>query len=31
MIGEPTLASVTGLGLKPIDEVDYVIESPTSV
>ena len=31
MIGDPALAPVTSLGLKPIDEVDDVIESPTSV
>jgi hypothetical protein len=26
MIGEPTLASVAGLGLEPVDEIDHVVE-----
>src|SRR6266581_1095717 len=26
MIGEPALPSIAGLGLEPIDEVDYVVE-----
>jgi len=29
VIGEPTLTSVTGLGLEPIDEIDHVVE-PTA-
>src|SRR5215470_2870936 len=27
MIGEPTLSTVAGLGLEPIDEVDHVVEA----
>src|SRR6478672_11616324 len=26
MIGEPALPSVAGLGLEPVDEIDYVVE-----
>jgi hypothetical protein len=26
LIGDPTLPSVTGLGLEPIDEIDHVVE-----
>ena len=29
LIGDPTLPSVTGLDLEPIDEIDHVIESAT--
>jgi hypothetical protein len=28
LIGEPPLPSVTGLGLKPIDEIDHIVEPP---
>ena len=27
LIGEPTLPSVAGLGLEPVDEIDHVVES----
>ena len=30
MIGEPSLASIAGLGLKPVDEIDHVVESAAS-
>jgi hypothetical protein len=26
VIGDPTLPSITGLGLEPIDEIDHVVE-----
>src|SRR3954454_23671403 len=29
MIGEPALASVAGLGLEPVDEIDHVVEPST--
>jgi hypothetical protein len=30
MLGEPPLPSVAGLDLEPVDEVDHVVEAPTS-
>src|SRR6266403_350160 len=30
MISKPTLASVAGLGLEPVDEIDHVVESAAS-
>jgi hypothetical protein len=27
MLGEPALSSVSGLGLEPVDEIDYVVET----
>ena len=30
MLGEPPLPSVAGLDLKAVDEVDHVVEAPTS-
>jgi hypothetical protein len=29
LIGEPTLPSITGLGLEPVDEVDDVVKAPS--
>ena len=29
VIGEPTLPSITGLGLEPVDEIDHVVEPAT--
>src|SRR5271163_2500632 len=29
LIGDPTLPSVTGLGLEPVDEIDHVVEPAT--
>ena len=29
LIGDPTLPSVTGLGLKPVDEIDHVVKPST--
>ena len=29
MFGEPTLPTVSGLGLEPVDEVDDVVEAPS--
>src|SRR6266446_2103852 len=30
MISKPTLSSVAGLGLEPVDEIDHVVESAAS-
>ena len=29
VIGEPTLPSVAGLGLEPVDEIDHVVKPAT--
>ena len=28
VVGEPTLPSIAGLGLEPVDEIDHVVEPP---
>jgi hypothetical protein len=30
MIGKPSLAAISGLGLEPVDEIDDVVEPTTS-